>query len=176
MMPKARWLNYLAIYTIALVICTAFSSLKGKGFTDLGLLTQEKVTTQWAYYQAKAIKSYIYQMQYDRVIISLEALPTNTPATHRELYLAKIAEYEKNIKRYDLEKKYIQREAQQLEKKRDEALERSYPFNTAVVFLQVAIVCAIIAALLDRRVVWYISLPVGLIGLLYFLNGFFLFY
>lgn len=176
MIFKTNWLNHLAAYIVALTICAALASFKGKTYTDSSLMTQLKITNQWAYYQAKVIKSYIYQVQYDRILMALDTLADKEPTKRREIYLAKATEYEKNIKRYELEKTYIRRETSRLEAKRDEELKRSHPFNIAVIFFQVAIICSVVAGLFNRRVLWYMSLPVGLVGFLCFANGFILFY
>jgi len=45
----------------------------------------------------------------------------------------------------------------------------------AVIFLQISILLASIAALMKQIGVWWCSLAVGGIGLVYFANGFFVF-
>jgi hypothetical protein len=42
-------------------------------------------------------------------------------------------------------------------------------------FLQIAILLSSIAALMKRKLFWFIGMGAGVIGLLYFFNGFFLF-
>jgi hypothetical protein len=46
----------------------------------------------------------------------------------------------------------------------------------AVIFLQVAILISSIAGLFKRKAIWLAALPVGLLGLVYFADGFFLFF
>jgi len=45
----------------------------------------------------------------------------------------------------------------------------------AVIFLQIAILLSSIAALLKKKIVWGLGLAVGVVGLVYFTDGFLLF-
>jgi hypothetical protein len=45
----------------------------------------------------------------------------------------------------------------------------------AAMFLQIAILLSSIAALMKRKLFWYIGMGAGCFGLLYFFNGFLLF-
>jgi hypothetical protein len=63
-----------------------------------------------------------------------------------------------------------------LEKQRDEAKLHGKPFGMAVMFLQVAILLNSIASLMKAKKIWWAAIPVGLTGLVFFANGFFLFF
>ena len=63
-----------------------------------------------------------------------------------------------------------------LEISRDDAKRHSNAFGIAVIFLQVAILFSSIAALLKKKPLWYMGMIVGLGGVLYFANGFWLFW
>ena len=65
--------------------------------------------------------------------------------------------------------------AEAFEKARDECQTHGSQFGLAVIFLQVTILLSSIAGLLKKKPVWYLSLVVGAVGILFFLDGFFLF-
>ena len=46
----------------------------------------------------------------------------------------------------------------------------------AVIYLQIAILLSSIAALLKKPFIYWVGLAVGVVGLVYFANGFFLFF
>ena len=61
--PKEKWLNYLALTTVILAVCATLSTFKGAGYSTRAVLSQSQATNQWAYYQAKGIKGYLYEIQ-----------------------------------------------------------------------------------------------------------------
>jgi hypothetical protein len=90
-------------------------------------------------------------------------------------YEKKIESYSKNIKRYDEEKSQIQKNAMNYEALHDDAQKHAQIFGIAVIFLQIAILLSSIAALMKKKPVWVLGLIMGAFGVIYFINGFFLF-
>ena len=66
-------------------------------------------------------------------------------------------------------------EAEKHELDRDQARLNSGAFGKAVIYLQIAILLASIAALLKRKPIYYVGLAAGAWGLVNFVNGFMLF-
>jgi hypothetical protein len=91
------------------------------------------------------------------------------------MYAKSIAKYEEQAARYDSEKKAVQKTAEALETQRDEFKRHAKPFGIAIIFLQVAILLNSIAGLLKKKPVWWLAIPVGLVGLTCFVDGFFWF-
>ncbi|MBV8045525.1 MAG: DUF4337 domain-containing protein [Paludibacterium sp.] len=172
---KEPWLNYLALATVIFAISATLSTFKGGGFSTKSVISQAQASDQWAFYQAKAIKGDLYQAERDTLAVTLAALPANATAQQRKVYADKLAEYDKKIAKYTAEKAQIMQTARALEATRDAAQRQGKPFGIAVIFLQVAILISSIAGLFHQRKIWYLALPVGLVGLLYFADGFFLF-
>ena len=102
-------------------------------------------------------------------------LPKSTPEAMASALKEKIADYKKKVEKYEQEKSDIQEKAKQLESVRDEASKHSQAFGMAVIFLQIAILLSSIAGLLKKKVVWYGGIAAGLVGIVYFANGFLLF-
>ncbi|BBP00578.1 DUF4337 family protein [Sulfuriferula nivalis] len=71
---KEPWLNYLALTTVIFAVCATLATFKGGGFSTRSVLSQTQASDQWAFYQAKAIKSYLYQMQGKRPAQPLQSL------------------------------------------------------------------------------------------------------
>lgn len=172
---KEQWVNYLALSTVILAVCATLATFKGGGFSTRSLLSQSQASDQWAFYQAKAIKLYLYQMQREKLELELLTLPKGLPDDTVTQYKEKIASYKDKTDKYEKEKSDIEDKARQLEKARDEAQLHSKALGMAVIFLQIAILLSSIAGLLKKKNVWYIGLLTGLVGIVCFANGFLLF-
>jgi cation transport ATPase len=171
---KEPWLNYLALTTVIFAVCATLSTLKGGGYSTRSVMSQAQASDHWAFYQSKSIKEYVYELQREKFEVDLM---TNKGISHA---LAadiekRIAAYKEKIDRYEKEKEEIKNKAEDLEKQRDEARLHSGAFGIAAMFLQIAILLSSIAALMKRKLFWFIGMGAGVFGLVYFLNGFFLF-
>lgn len=172
---KDPWLNYLALSTVILAVCATLSTFKGGGYSTRSVISQTQASDQWAFFQAKSVKANLYQLQKEKLNLDLAILPANTPVESRQKIEQVVADYGKKIARYEQEKVQIQQTARALEKERDLAQSHSKPFGLAVIFLQIAILISSIAGLFKRKPLWYAAWPMGLIGMVYFADGFFLF-
>lgn len=172
---KEKWLNYLALTTVIFAVCATLSTFKGGGFSTKSVLSQSKASNQWAYYQAKSIKGYLYELQKEKLELDVKGSGTKFSKPLVEEYEKKIKYYSEKIKKYEEERAVIEKDARELEKTRDQAQVHSQAFGMAVIFLQIAILLSSIAALLKKRVIWFLGVGTGIVGLVYFADGFFLF-
>ncbi|SMC20214.1 protein of unknown function [Andreprevotia lacus DSM 23236] len=171
---KESWLSQLALTTVLLAVCATLATFKGGGYSTKSVIAQAQASDQWAYYQAKSTKQNLYELQAVQLELQAQALPAGNSA--QAAFQAKAADYHDKATRYEQDKKAIDAKARELEQVRDEAQRHSKPFGLAVIFLQVAILLCSIAGLMKRRLIWLGALPVGLIGILLFADGFLLFW
>ena len=144
---KEQWLNYLALTTVIFAVCATLATFKGGGFSTRSVMSQSQASDQWAYYQAKGIKSSLYQMQKEKLELELLNLQKVTSEEVISAYKAKIANYKEKTENYEKEKSEIQDKAKSLEKTRDEAQLHSKAFGMAA----------------------------GIVGMAYFADGFLVF-
>ena len=90
-------------------------------------------------------------------------------------YQDKINVYQSKIKQYEKDKAEIKALAENFEKEEGLNKEHSTIFGLAVIFLQISILLASISALIKQKLIWYLSMGIGCVGLFYFFDGFFLF-
>lgn len=114
----------------------------------------------------------MFEMQSDNFEMQL----SNAQDQKSQKIQEKIDAYQTKIKQYNKEKVEIKSSAEGFEKNRDLNKQHSNIFGIAVIFLQVSILLSSIAALIKRKYIWVISLVIGLVGLFYFVDGFFLFF
>ena len=169
---KEPWLNWLALTTVILAVCATLATFKGGGYSTKTVLNQAMASDQWAYYQAKGIKMNLYEVEAMRLKRELELAPKAAlPLLEKSL-----ADVEKKVAKYDGEKADIQKKATGFEEAKADAQKHGAPFGLAVIFLQIGILLSSIAALLKKQPVYWAGLAVGLAGLVYFVNGFYLFF
>jgi len=172
---KEKWLSYLALTTVILAVCATLSTFKGGNFSTLAVMSQSKASDQWAYYQSKSIKGYVYEIQKEKLELELKAMGPKPSRGLAEEYQKKIDTYSNKIKKYDDEKTKIDKDARELERIRDDAQKHSKAFGMAVIFLQIAILLSSISALMKKKLLWLFGCIVGVFGVVYFANGFLLF-
>jgi hypothetical protein len=173
---KEPWLNYLALATVALAVCATLSTFKGGSYSTRSVLSQSQAANQWAYYQAKSLKGYLYEIQKETLESQLQEKEAISSAAGQEGLKARIASYGTKIAKYDSEKADIMKEARKFEQIRDDAQTHSRIFGIAVIFLQIAILLSSIAALMKKKLIWCLGLLIGAAGAFYFVDGFLLFF
>lgn len=76
---KEKWLNYLALTTVIFAVCATLSTFRGGSFSTKSVLAQSEASDQWAYYQAKSIKGYLYELQKERFELEVKATGSKMP-------------------------------------------------------------------------------------------------
>lgn len=172
---KEPWVNWLALSTVVLALCATMASFKGGGHSTRAVMSQTQASDQWSYYQSKSIKGYLYELQGDKLQLELLTGGASLSADLQESYRKRIESYQTKVQKYETEKKLIEQKAKDLEALRDLSGRHSAAFGMAIIFLQIAILLSSIAALLKKKQLWIAGMAVGLIGVVHFLNGFYLF-
>ena len=173
---KERWLTYMAITTVLIAVAATLSTFKGGGFSTRSLLNQTKASDQWAFFQSKSIKSYIYDMRRENLELQVESLEKQKGNdTLIKKYKEMEEDYTQRVKKYEEEKESITKVATNFESLRDECKAHSDKFGIGVIFLQLSILLSSIATLSKKRFVWICGLILGAIGIFYFIDGFLLF-
>ena len=160
-----------AIYAVALAI----ASLGGNNSMKDMLLAQQQSSDQWAFYQAKVIREHLYRAQ--TLVLQAEladAAAARGPRQERLQALAK--QFSDEEKRYNAEKKDIEKDAKNLEHERDVNRARDPYFDYAEVLLQIAIVCSSVSILSTSRPMFWFSMTLALLGVVFTANGFLLFF
>jgi hypothetical protein len=170
---RTSWKRGLALSTALFAVLTAIAALQSGSLAnkallemDEAVLKQTQAADQWAYYQAKSVKQ--------TVRLSEAELLTRMRVAGEEVNNAR-----KEAARLRAEQEEIQREATNLEAERarlereaEANLERHHHFALVVTVFQVSIGLAAIAALVERRMLWFAALAVGIAGLVLLIAGF----
>ncbi len=156
-----------AIYAVVLSI----ASLGGNNTVKEMLLAQQQSSDQWAFYQAKVIREHQYRAQ--KMLLETQlAEPSSLKGAERAKIEALATKFAEEEKRYNAEKKDIEKDAKKLELARDVRRERHPYFEFGEVLLQIAIVSASVSILSTSRPMFWFSLVLAALGAALALNGF----
>ena len=164
----------MLVSTLAMVL--AIASLGGNNAAKETMVHNVLAANAFAFYQAKNIRQTDYKIAADDIQVQL-AQDKLSPAA-KELLEKKLADYQKNISRYESEpetgdgKKELMAKAKEHEHERDHAMAQDPWFDYAEALLQIAIVLTSVAILTGVRVLFWVPCGLGLLGILSTLNGF----
>jgi hypothetical protein len=162
----------VALVTAVIAVGLAISSLGGNNATKEMLISQQQSSDQWAFYQAKVIREHLYRAQRQRLEADLALLPASVPAEGRKQLEALLAKFGEEEKRYNVEKKDIEKEAKKLEAARDRNQAKDPYFDYAEALLQIAIVMSSISIISKSRPAFVVGLVLAGLGALLAFNGF----
>lgn len=165
-----RWIRYLSLSTAIIAVFAAVASLESGANSNEAILekseamlNQSRASDQWAYFQAKGMKSALAASQAEMVADRVQLAD----------------KLRGDADRYKREADAIQDRAKELEKKVEENNQASedlmahhHRFAIAVTLLQIAIALSAIAALTRRQPLWFLGLGVSAAGILMFVRGF----
>ena len=164
----------VALITAIYAVLLAIAALGGNHAMKEMLLSQQKSSDQWAFYQAKVIREHQYRGQKLRLEVDLlERGPAVTPDVRAKLE-ALMQRFAEEEKRYAEEKKEIEQAAKKLEHERDVWQTRDPYFLFAEALLQIAIVMASVSILARSHAIFGFSAVLAVLGTLLTLNGFFM--
>ena len=172
---RGRWIVYLSFTTAVIAVLAAISALESGTYSNEALLekneallAQTKASDQWAYYQAKSVKGTIYATQAAAVEASNPEL-ASTAKREASRYAAEEEEISKAAKEFE-------KEVKEDSERSGQSMEHNHRFAYAVTMFQISIALAAVAALSRQKFVWLAGLLVAVIGFVYFLDGFRLFF
>src|SRR5258708_27155287 len=146
-----------------LAVCVAVVSLLGHRTHTEEVVLQNKVSDQWAYYQAKNIRRHT-----DEIFADFAAIMTANDAAKAAQLREK---YQKEADRYRDEQKDIDAEARKLQQETDLERRRADRYDLGEVFLEIGLVVTSINLLSGRRVFWHAGLVLGLVGMIVAATG-----
>ena len=169
---RDAWIRWIALTTAGLAVVAALASLQSGALVNEAVIAKQdatifqgKASDEWAYYQAKGIKSLVSSSVADALLEMGKNGRVSSGMSG-------------DARRYKTEQIDLSNKAKELEKKRDEAeeetnrlLARHHLFAYSVTLTQIAIALSAIAALTRRKYIWYLSLVAGLGGTGLFFRG-----
>jgi hypothetical protein len=153
---KEKWVLYVALTTAVIAVLAAITGLLAGDHADEAMLSQMRSSDQWAFYQAKGIKSDILAGS-NKTLIAMGKAPNADDA-------AKIAANK-------IEQAKIKEEAEAAKKESDEHVARHKVLARGVTLFQVAIAIGAISIITKRKPLWVASMGFAAVGIFFLLQG-----
>lgn len=151
-----RWINQIGLSTGILSALAAIAAMQAGYLANEGMLAQIHANDQWALYQARSTKRHLDES----TVAILQALQKPvSPAVAAEI--AKLSQ----------QQQASQNQASKLEAEAGMNLQRHEAFAHSVAALQIGISLGAVAALLRRRLVWYLGLGIATVGVGFMIWG-----
>ena len=138
---------YIAVCTALMAVFAALAGLMAGDHSNEAVIDQIKASDQWAFYQAKSIKTAIHQLQHDEI--------------NSDSSLAARKKEEEEIKKT----------AEEFEGESKAHLKKHIWLARSVTFFQIAIAISAISILTKKKFLWFTGVTISLLGLALFIIG-----
>jgi hypothetical protein len=160
--------NAVAILVALAATFVALISVKDRNITLRMDQAQAKAIDTWNYYQSKSMKQNLAEATLDQ----LTAARGSAAAAAAADFDKRIANYEKQVKRYDHEKGEVKEEAEGYEKRYEELNSRHDLFDLCEAAMSVAIALLGVTALTRKRWLLGVAAVFLLLGVFFGVAGF----
>ncbi len=150
---KDPWERRIGASMAIVAAALALVSVAGHISTTEEILSQQKASDQWAFYQSKAIRRYQSEAASD----VLAAVKGSEAAAKR---------YRDDTVRSEKETEQIQEKAREFERESASHGRRALRLHVGEIFLEIAIVFSSLALLTRRRMFWWTGMAGGALGTL----------
>ncbi|HAN79035.1 MAG TPA: hypothetical protein DCQ31_15330 [Bacteroidales bacterium] len=154
---KGGWQTIVALTAALLAVLAAITSLLAGDYANEAMIDQIKASNQWAYYQAKSIKSTVVESRIELM---------------QEMGKQPYAKDIEKVEKYKAEQKEIFEQATETEAASAKYLAMHNRLARAVTAFQIAIAICAISALVMRKWLWYSSIGLGIAGVILFVVSF----
>ena len=175
---KSSWTRYIGLSTALLAVFAAMGALQSGSLINEALINQVRSSDTWNEYEASREKTHLYTVATNS---ALDAAPSATSAEaeprvgkgpwHPESSRQRAKEYEDQVSLEKGKATELAKTAKKYQKESQEEVHKHHFFAYSVALIQVAIALSAIAALARVKYVWYMSMGVGLLGIVLFFMG-----
>lgn len=161
---KQSWMKYLALYTVIIAVIAAIASLASGSYSNEAVLeknnavlSQNKASDQWNYYQAKGIKGVVSNAFYTQ-------FHSQNFKDDGDKYRSEQADIKKQAEQF-------QKEAENADAKSELYLKKHHKSAFAVTFFQIAIALSALSSLMKKRSFFFGSVLLSFAGLVFLILG-----
>jgi outer membrane murein-binding lipoprotein Lpp len=166
---QATWLKLAVLTTLVLAAAAGISAFKSNACATRAQIFAAREARLWQDYQVESLKKDNFAINRD-VLLSLRQ-SEGKAAKHPKSPAARIKEYEEEMGRLNRERDQIKKEAQTLGAQEDALAQQAGELGLAVILFQVGIMTAATGALTRKKILWLMSLALGVWGLVYLVKN-----
>jgi hypothetical protein len=151
-----KWISRVAVSSAILAVLAAITALLASHHSDEAILEQMRANDEWSYYQAKGIKLAILESTIEQ--LTADGKPVAAARTTK-------------VEQYTEEMKEIKEKGDALTEASEDHEHHHFWLARGVTAFQIAIAMGAIAVLARRPALWFVSLGLGLLGILSLILG-----
>jgi hypothetical protein len=171
-MPEPQqetWLKLVVLTIIVLAAAAGFAAIKFSGYATQAQILAAREAQQWQDYQVVSLKKDNFGLHRD--ILASLGLSEGKAAKAPKTAAARIKSYEEEMGRLNQERDQIKKVAQTLAAQEEELAQKAGALGLAVILCQLAIMSAAAGALTRKKILWLMSLGLGVWGLVYLVKN-----
>ena len=153
---KEKWVLFVALSTALIAVLAAITGLMAGANADEAMLSQIRASDQWAFYQAKGIKTEVLNSS-NKLLVAMGKQP--------------IAEDVAKAKDNKKEQAEIKNKAEEFQKESDTHVEKHGILAKGVTLFQISIAIGAISIIVKRKSLWLVSMGFACIGIFFLLQG-----
>lgn len=162
---QPTWLKLAVLTVIVLAAAAGVSALKSSDFATRTQIFAAREAQQWQDYQVVTLRKDNFGLHRD-ILASLGLSEGKAAKTHKSAS-ARIKAYEEEMVRLNRERDQIKKEAQSLAAQEEGLAHQAGELGLAVILFQLGIMSSAAGALSRKKILWLMSLALGVWGLVY---------
>ena len=166
---QPTWLKLAVLTVIVLAAAAGLSAFKSSAYATRAQIFAAREAQHWQDYQVVSLKKDNFGLHRD-ILASLglsEAKAAKAPKTPA----ARIKAYEEEMGRLNQERDQIKKEAQSLAAQEEALAQKAGELGLAVILFQLGIMSSATGVLSRKKILWLVSLGLGLWGLVYLVKN-----
>jgi hypothetical protein len=166
---QAPWLKLAVLTVIVMAAAAGLSAFKASGYAIRAQIFAAREAQQWQDYQVVSLKKDNFGLHRD--ILASLGLPEAKAAKAPKTTAARIKSYEEEMGRLNQERDQIKKVAQGLAAQEETLAQKAGDLGLAVILFQLGIMSSAAAALSRKKILWFMSLGLGVWGLVYLVKN-----
>jgi hypothetical protein len=162
---QAPWLKFAVLTVIVLAAAAGISAFKSSEYATRVQILAAREAQQWQDYQVVSLRKDNFGLNRD--ILASLGLPEAKTAKAPKTTAARIKAYEDEMSRLNQERDQIKKVAQTLAAQEEALAKKAGELGLAVILFQLGIMIAAAGALFRKKILWLLSLGLGVWGLVY---------
>ena len=166
---QATWLKLAVLTVIVLAVAAGFSAFKSSVYTTRAQIFAAREAQQWQDYQVVSLKK--DNLGLHRDILASLGVPEGKVGKGHKTAAARIKAYEDEMSRLNQERDQIKKVAQSLATQEEALAQKAGELGLAVILFQLGIMTSAAGALSRKKILWLMSLGLGVWGLVYLVKN-----
>ena len=162
---QPSWIKLAVLTVIILAAAAGVSAFKSSDYATRAQIFAAREAQQWQDYQVVSLRKDNFGLHRD--ILASLGLAEGKAAKAPKTTAARIKAYEEEMGRLNQERDQIKKVAQSLAAQEEELTRKAGELGLAVILFQLGIMCSAAGTLSRKKILWLLSLALGVWGLVY---------